>query len=64
MGIHAYIKKIGRIGKTVIVNGGEQGSQVVKVDIPVSEDLKVLHKQITMTKIPVTAEYVADVDVA
>lgn len=31
---HAYIKKIGRIGKTVIVNGGEQGSQVVKVDIP------------------------------
>ncbi len=64
VGVDSYIKKIGRIGKTVIVNGGEQGSQVVKVDIPVSEDLKVLHKQITMTKIPVTAEYVADVDVA
>ena len=57
---HAYIKKIGRIGKTVIVNGGEQGSQVVKVDIPLDKNDKVLHKEITMTKIPVTSKYKAD----
>jgi len=57
---HSYVKKIGHIGKTAIVNGGEQGSQVVKVDIPLDEKGKVLHQQITMTKIPVTAKYVAD----
>jgi len=57
---HAYMKKIGRIGKTVIVNGGEQGSQVVKVDIPLDEKNKALHKKVTMTKIPVTSKYKAD----
>ena len=57
---HAYMKKIGRIGKTVIVNGGEQGSQVVKVDIPLDENNKALHKKVTMTKIPVTSNYKAD----
>ena len=60
---HSYVKKIGRIGKTAIVNGGEQGSQVVKVDIPLSEDGKVLSKEITMTKIPVTSKYTADIEV-
>ena len=60
---HSYVKKIGRIGKTVIVNGGEQGSQVVKVDIPLNENGKALSKEITMTKIPVTSQYVADVEV-
>lgn len=57
---HEYVKKIGHIGKTAIVNGGEQGSQVVKVDIPLDDNLKVLHKEITMTKIPVTSKYLAD----
>lgn len=57
---HAYIKKIGHIGKTVIVNGGEQGSQVLKVDIPLDKNDKVLHKEVTMTKIPVTSSYKAD----
>jgi len=57
---HAYVKKPGHIGKTVIVNGGEQGSQVVKVDIPLDKEGKVLHKKITMSKIPVTSDYAAD----
>ena len=52
---HDYVKKMGHINKTAIVNGGEKGSQIVKVDIPVTKDLKVLHKEVTMTKIPVTA---------
>jgi len=60
---HSYIKKMGRINKTAIVNGGEQGSQVVKVDIPLDENLKVLHTEITMTKIPVTSKYSADAEV-
>lgn len=57
---HAYIKKIGRIHKTLIVNGGEQGSQVVKVDLPLDKNNKVLYKEVKMTKIPVTSKYVAD----
>jgi len=60
---HSYVKKIGHVGKTAIVNGGEQGSQVVKVDIPLDANNKVLHKGITMTKIPVTSKYLADVEV-
>ena len=60
---HSYVKKMGHIGKTAIVNGGEQGSQVVKVDIPLERDGKVMHKRVTMTKIPVTSRYVADKNV-
>jgi len=57
---HAYIKKIGRIHKTAIVNGGEQGSQVVKVDLPLDKNQKVIHSKVRMTKIPVTSQYIAD----
>ena len=53
---HDYVKKMGHINKTAIVNGGEKGSQIIKVDIPLTKDLKVLHKDIVMTKIPVTDE--------
>ena len=60
---HSYIKKIGHIGKTAIVNGGEQGSQVVKVDIPLDKDNKVLTKEISMVKIPVTSKYLSDASV-
>lgn len=60
---HSYIKKMGYINHTAIVNGGEQGSQVVKVDIPLDKNNKVLHKQISMTKIPVTSKYMADTQV-
>ncbi|RRS29906.1 MAG: hypothetical protein P794_09715 [Epsilonproteobacteria bacterium (ex Lamellibrachia satsuma)] len=57
---HEYVKKIGRINKTAIVNGGEQGIQIIKVDIPLDKDLKVVNKEIKMTKIPVTDALLAD----
>lgn len=60
---HAYIKKIEHINNTAIVNGGEQGSQVVKVDIPLDGKNHALSKEITMTKIPVTSNYIADAKV-
>lgn len=60
---HSYVKKMGHIGKTAIVNGGEQGSQVVKVDIPLDENGKIEHKKVTMTKIPVTSKYAVDENV-
>ncbi len=55
---HEYVKKMGRINKTAIVNGGQQGTQIVKVDIPLDKDLKVLNKEITMQKIPVVSNAV------
>jgi len=61
---HSYIKKMGHVNSIAIVNGGEQGSQVVKVDIPLDENNKVLYKKITMTKIPVTSKYLEDAEVA
>ncbi|HHO65858.1 MAG TPA: hypothetical protein ENJ71_05015 [Epsilonproteobacteria bacterium] len=51
---HEYVKKIGRVNKTAIVNGGQQGTQIIKVDIPLDKELNVLHKEIAMYKIPVT----------
>jgi len=60
---HSYIKKMGHINKTAIVNGGEQGSQVVKVDIPLDKNNKVLTQEIRMIKIPVTSKYISDASV-
>ena len=51
---HEYVKVMGRINNTAIVNGGQQGTQIIKVDIPLDKDLKVLSKEIVMHKVPVT----------
>ena len=55
---HEYVKKIGKIHKTYIVNGGEKGREVVKADIELDDSLHV--RKITMSKIPVTQVYKAD----
>ena len=51
---HEYVEKIGRIHNTAIVNGGQQGTQIIKVDIPLDAKQKVLSKEIVMHKVPVT----------
>jgi 5'-nucleotidase len=50
---HSYIKKIGHINDTAIVNGGERGIEVVRVDIPLDSNNRVLHREIKMTKIAI-----------
>ena len=60
---HEYVKKMGHIGKTAIVNGGEQGVQVIQVDIPLDAKLKVLSKEVRMTKIPVPDTPKADASI-
>ena len=50
---HHYVKKMGHVNGTAIVNGGEMGIEVVKVDIPLNANGKVLNRDIKMTKIPV-----------
>ena len=62
---HEYVKKMGRIHNTVIVNGGEKGKQVIKVDIPIDDKSRPITKDITMTKIPVISkDYRADEEIA
>ena len=61
---HEYVKKIGRVNNTAIVNGGQQGTQIIKVDIPLNKDLDVLHKEIVMHEIPVTDTLEADKTIA
>jgi len=48
---HDYVKEMGHVNGAAIVNGGEKGIQVVKVDIPLDDNNKVVKKEIKMTKI-------------
>jgi len=50
---HDYVKEMGHINGTAIVNGGEKGIQVVKVDIPLDSNNRVLHREIKMSKITI-----------
>ena len=61
---HEYVKVMGRINNTAIVNGGQQGTQIIKVDIPLDKALNVLHKEITMYKIPVSSALIPDKAIA
>lgn len=57
---HEYVKKMGHINGTAIVNGGEKGIQVVKVDIPLDSDNRVVKKEIKMAKIAVDDKVISD----
>jgi len=61
---HEYVKKIGRVNKTAIVNGGQQGTEIIRVDIPLDAQEKVLTKEIRMYKIPVTEAVTPDTTIA
>jgi 5'-nucleotidase len=50
---HQYPRRIGHIGKTAIVNGGEHGAMVVRVDMPLDEKHRVLYKKVHMSYVPV-----------
>lgn len=57
---HHYVKEMGHVNGTAIVNGGEKGTQVIKVDIPLTKENKVLHREIKMTKIPALETIISD----
>jgi len=50
---HHYPRKMGHIGKTAIVNGGEQGALAVRVDLPLDGEGRVRHKAVRMRYVPV-----------
>ena len=50
---HHYPHKMGHIGKTAIVNGGEQGPLVVRVDLPLDAKHRVRSEAVRMRYIPV-----------
>ena len=57
---HIYLRKMGRIGKTAIVNGGELGPLAVRVDLPLDRQGRVLARKVTMRYIPVDGHVTAD----
>jgi len=57
---HDYVKEMGHINGTAIVNGGEKGIQIVKVDIPLDSDNKAIKKEIKMSKITVDQSIKSD----
>ena len=57
---HHYPRKMNLINKTAIVNGGEQGVYVVRVDIPLDEHNHPIHKDIRMRYIPVSPDVEED----
>ncbi len=50
---HDYVKEMGHVNGTAIVNGGEKGIQVVKVDIPLDDNNRAIREEIKMGKITV-----------
>lgn len=60
---HETVKKIGRVNKTAIVNGGEKGSQVIRVDIPLTKERKIIRKGIKMTAIAVKSSLASDPEI-
>jgi len=59
---HSYTDKISHYNKTAIVNGGELGSYVVKVDIPI-KDNRAIKEEISMEKILVDNSYKSNKDI-
>jgi len=60
---HHYPRKMGRIGKTAIVNGGELGPLVVRIDLPLDEAGKVRHEEVKMRYLPVDGNVSSDAEV-
>lgn len=60
---HETVKAIGHVNKTAIVNGGEKGSEVIKVDIPLTKEHKIIRKDIKMTAITVRSSLASDPEI-
>lgn len=60
---HEYTGGIVRVGTTVIVNGGEKGQYVARLDVPVGAEGAVDHEGVHYELIPVTEHVVAAEDV-
>lgn len=52
---HDYQSDLQRVGNTLIVNGGEKGTALVRLDIPLDDHNNIIPSAATSTLIPITA---------
>ena len=60
---HRYTKKLLRINDTLIINGGEQGTYVAKLDLPLDSQQQIKKEESVFELIPVTDPIVTDKEV-
>ncbi|MEA2091433.1 MAG: 5'-nucleotidase C-terminal domain-containing protein [Campylobacterota bacterium] len=60
---HRYTEKLIRINDTLIMNGGEQGSYIVKLDLPLDKKHHIKKEEANYTLTPVIAPIVPDKEV-
>ncbi|MBU1232363.1 MAG: bifunctional metallophosphatase/5'-nucleotidase [Proteobacteria bacterium] len=51
---HSYLPKLETVNRTLIVNGGEKGAALVRLDMKLSSDRKIIPESVAYTLIPVT----------
>ena len=57
---HRLLRNIKFVGNTAIVNGGEHGFYLVKVNLPIDNNGYVVHKKISLNLVPVDESVIAD----
>ncbi|NJL59635.1 MAG: hypothetical protein HC887_08305 [Desulfobacteraceae bacterium] len=60
---HDYISPMEKVGKTIIVNGGEKGAYLVRLDISADTDGKMISDQAKFQLIPVKNDIVPDAEI-
>ncbi|MBU0946134.1 MAG: bifunctional metallophosphatase/5'-nucleotidase [Proteobacteria bacterium] len=61
---HAYLPKLETVNKSLIVNGGEKGAALVRLDVKLSSDRKIIPESAAYTLIPVTESISQDQETA
>jgi len=61
--LHNYQSKLERVGDTLIVNGGEKGMALVRLDVDLDEMNRVVADSATYSLIPITADIKPDSEV-
>lgn len=60
---HEYLPRLVKVGKTIIVNGGEKGAFLVRLDLVVDSNGRVEGDKVRYQLIPITGDIVPDADV-
>jgi len=60
---HRYTKELVHINDTLIINGGEQGAYIVKLDLPLDSQHNIKKKEVVFELIPVIAPVISNKEV-
>lgn len=60
---HEYLPSFAKVGNTIIVNGGEKGSFLVRLDVEINQNGRINHDKTNYRLIPVTIDIHPDVGI-